>query len=307
MNLELKHFRIFITVATVLHISRAAEKLNMAQPQLSRTIRFIEEEVGCPLLVRSTRNVSLTPAGEVFLEQCRAVLSRAEVAVNATRDTADGMLGRINVAYMDFAVNRPLPFILKEFHARFERININLAHMSTERQKSALLDRKIDLGFLIGPFDNPDIASVEISHDTLMVVLPAQHPLADSASVELEQLAEERFIFGPTSDWRPYRAIVEKLCLDAGFLPDVVEEPYNSDAIFGLVAHNVGITIYPARARRMYPRGLTVRPIANVNQEVTTIAAWHKRNPLKILQNLIGTVKDYAEKQSIRPSAGSLV
>ncbi|WP_161958908.1 LysR family transcriptional regulator [Ferruginivarius sediminum] len=296
VNLELKHFRVFITLGSTLHFSRAAEKLNMAQPQLSRTIKFIEEELGCPLLVRSTRNVALTPAGEVFLEQCRSVINRTEVAINSTRDAADGALGRIDVAYMDFAVNRPLPFILKEFHGQCERVNVNLAHMWTERQKSALLDREVDLGFLIGPFDNPDIETVEVSRDQLMVVLPAHHRLAESTAVKLDQLADERFIFGPMSVWRPYRVMIEQLCLDAGFRPEVVEEPFNSDAIFGLVAANVGITIYPARARRLYPRGLTVRPIADVTQEVTTIAAWHKRNTSKILKSFVSSVASYADR-----------
>lgn len=297
MNIDLKHFHIFAVLADNLHFGRAAEKLNMAQPQLSRTLQFIEGEIGCPLLTRSTRGVQLTPAGEIFLAESRSVLERARQAIQTTRDTHEGIAGNVNVAYMDFAISKCLPDVLRSFHQRFDRIKINLHHVWTEQQKIRLLDREIDMGFLIGPFENPEIKSIEVSHDRLMLILPDTHYLAKNAEIDLAALSDAHFIFGNLSAWRPYRDVVEDICLEHGFVPKIIDEPFNSDAILGLVAAGLGLTIYPERPSSMYPRGVVAKPISNVTKHVTTVAAWHRGNPSKALSNLIEIVAEYSKTE----------
>lgn len=295
MNLELKHFRIFVSLARTLHFGQAAEKLNMAQPQLSRMVAFIEKEIGHPLLVRSTRKITLTAAGEVFLEQCLATIGQAEQALHLTRQTAIGRSGHLSLAYMDFAISGPLPRILRAFRSKFESIDVRLNHMWSEQQQGALLDREIDVGFLIGPFDNPEVSTIPVSCSRLMAVLPETHPLSNRAVIDLRSVANEPFVFGAMSQWRPFRDTVEKVCLRHGFMPKTIHEPFNSDAIFGFVAANLGITIYPERPYGMYPRGVIAKPIEGVEDNIATVAAWHKRNPSKILHNFTETVSQYAE------------
>lgn len=301
MNLELKHYRAFIILAKTLHFGRAAERLNMAQPQLSRMIKFIEGEVGVPLFARTTRNIFLTAAGEVFLDEGLQVIKQAENALLKTRKAAQGVLGTIHLGYMDFAISGPLPRILRSFRHKFPDVQIVLDHLWTEQQRAALLDRSIDIGFLIGPFENPDIASVLVHSAKLMVVLPETHPLAQLAEIDLRNLAQEPFIFGTAAKWRPFRDVVDKICLDHGFLPRVVQEPFNSDAIFGLVSAQLGVTIYPERPFGMYPRGVVVRPITNVKQQISTIAAWSKRNPSNVLRNFVEVSRQF--KISVDTSA----
>lgn len=295
MNLELKHFRIFVVLARTLHFGQAAEKLNMAQPQLSRLITFIEQEVGHPLLVRSTRKIALTAAGEIFLEQCLATIGQVDQTLHLTRQAALGRSGNLSLAYMDFAISGPLPRILRAFRSKSESIDVKLSHMWSEQQRGALLDREIDVGFLIGPFDNPEISTLPVSRNRLMAMLPETHPLANRSVIDLRSVANEPFVFGAMSKWRPFRDIVEKICLGHGFLPRTIHEPFNSDAIFGFVAANLGITIYPERPYGMYPRGVIAKPIEDVEECIVTVAAWHKRNPSKILHNFIETVSQYAE------------
>lgn len=294
MNLELKHYRAFIVLAKTLHFGRAAERLNMAQPQLSRLIKFIESEVGVPLLARTTRKITLTPAGEVFLEQGSLLIKQADDALNITRKAAEGLFGSVTIGYMDFAISGPLPRTLRSFRHKFEHVNIVLDHLWTEQQRVSILDGKIDIGFLIGPFEHPDVASMPVSSNRLMVVLPETHPMAELAEIDLRRLADEPFIFGMASKWRPFRDVVDRICLDHGFLPRVVQEPFNSEAIFGLVSAQLGVTIYPERPFRMYPRDVVVRPIANVDERITTIAAWNKRNPSKMLKYLIEVAHQFA-------------
>jgi len=294
VNLELKHYRAFIVLAKTLHFGRAAESLNMAQPQLSRLVKFIESEAGVPLVVRTTRNISLTPAGKVFLDQGNLLIQQAENALRTTRKAAEGLFGSVTIGYMDFAISGPLPRILRAFRHKFADVDIVLDHLWTERQRALILDRGIDMGFLIGPFDHPDVTSMPVGSSQLMVVLPEAHPMAELPEIDLRSLAEEPFIFGTVSKWRPYRDVVDRICLAHGFLPRVAHEPGNSDAIFGLVSAQLGVTIYPERPFRMYPRGVVVRPIANVSERITTIAAWNKRNPSKMLRNFVEVVRQFS-------------
>jgi DNA-binding transcriptional LysR family regulator len=266
----------------------------MAQPQLSRLVKFIESEVGVPLLVRTTRNISLTPAGKVFLDQSRLLIEQEENALELTRNAAEGLFGSITIGYMDFAISSPLPRILSSFRHKFAEVNIVLDHLWTERQRASLLDHGIDVGFLIGPFEHPDIASIPVNSSQLMVVLPEAHPMAELAEIDLRIIADEPFIFGTASKWRPFREVVDRICVDHGFLPRVVQEAFNSDAIFGLVSAQLGVTIYPERPFEMYPRGVVVRPIANVTERISTIVGWNKRNPSKMLRNFIDVVRRFA-------------
>ncbi|BBK31871.1 DNA-binding transcriptional LysR family regulator [Stella humosa] len=294
MHLELRHYRAFAVLAEALHFGRAAERLNMAQPQLSRLVGFIEREVGVVLLFRTTRAISLTPAGEVFFEQATRLLRQADAVVQVTRRAAAGMVGSITIGYMDFAISGPLPAILRGFREAWPQVDIALEHLWTERQHVALLDRRIDLGFLIGPFEHPDVAVVPVASDRLVVVGPEGHPLAAAAEIDLRTLADAPFIFGAPDKWRPFRNRIDRICLDHGFLPRVVQEPFNSDGIFGLVSAGLGITIYPERPLRIYPRGLVVRPIAGVDARIVTLAAWNRRNASRILENFIAVARSFA-------------
>ncbi len=300
MNLELKHYRAFIVLAKTLHFGRAAENLNMAQPQLSRLVQFIESEVGVPLLARSTRNISLTPAGKMFLDHGERLLQQAENTLQITRKAAQGLLGSVTIGYMDFAISGPLPRILRAFRHKFAEVDIVLEHLWTERQRALILDRGIDAGFLIGPFEHPDVDSLAVGSSQLMAVLPEAHPLAELSEIDLRALAEEPFIFGAVSMWRPFRDVVDRICLDHGFLPRVAHQPGNSDAIFGLVSAGLGVTLYPERPFRMYPRGVVVRPIADVTERITTIAAWHKRNPSRMLRNFIEAARQFSASEDVR-------
>lgn len=294
MDLELKHYSAFIELAKTLHFGRAADRLNMAQPQLSRLIKFIEREVGVALLARTTRNVSLTPAGEVFLHQSLLLINQAENAIHITQKAAEGLFGSITIGYMDFAISGALPRILRSFRSKSPQVDVVLDHLWTEKQRASLLDRGIDMGFLIGPFKHPDVSSIPVSSDRLMAVLPETHPMAALAEIDLRSIAREPFIFGVASKWRPFREVVDRICLNHDFLPRVVQEPFNSDAIFGLVSAQFGVTIYPERPFRMYPRGVVVRPIANVSERITTFAAWNKHNPSEVLRALINVARQFA-------------
>jgi DNA-binding transcriptional LysR family regulator len=255
MNIELHHLRYFVAVAEDLHFRRAAERLRIAQPALSRSIKWLEGELGATLLRRTTRNVALTDAGQIFLDEIRPALAQIERAQRLAQSAAAGETGRLSVAYMDFAINGPLPAILNTFRIAHPGVTIDLAHMWTERQREAITAGDIDIGFLIGPFAAPGIESMTVLDERFVVVLPESHPLAENRRIRLADLRAEPFILGASAFWGPYRRMVDELCLAAGFTPIVVQEAHNSDGIFGLVAAGMGVSIYVEGARNFALRG----------------------------------------------------
>lgn len=290
-NIDLRHMKAFIVLASYQHFGRAAENLNMAQPQLSRLLKFIEDEVGVPLVDRSTRKFSLTPAGETFLDMARKTSRLSMDSVAYARAVGRQEFGVIRIGYMDFAINRVVPMFLRSFQGRIPNVKVELEHLCTEGQRGALIDNRLDVGFLIGPFFHDGVSTLEVSSQRLMVYLPEVHPLANRGLVELGELANEDFIFGKMVHWRPFRELVERECMGSGFVPRVIHEPFNSDGIFGLVSAGLGITIYPEREARINPRGVVMKPLKGILNKVHVIAAWKEDNPSSCLAEFLDVVR----------------
>jgi DNA-binding transcriptional LysR family regulator len=243
-------------------------------------------------LTRNTRKVELTEAGRAFLAECRVALAQIDHAVESARHAAVGDRGRLAVAYMDFAINGVLPDILACFRDRFPTVRVDLHYHWTEQQKVKLLEREIDVGFLIGPFASPQVDTLKVASERFVAVLPERHRLARRRTIAVADLADELFVFGAAAMWGPFRATVNNICLEAGFAPNVVQEAHNRDGIFGLVAAGMGITIYVECATRSYHQGLVIRPLTGVASRMETVAAWHKGNPSPIVPNFLSVVRD---------------
>jgi len=196
-----------------------------------------------------------------------------EAPVERARRAAEGRIGRLTVAYMDFAINGPLPAIMRRFRKSSPEIEVNLIHLWTARQREALIGGEIDLGFLIGKFSAPDIESLLVRREGLVAVLPEHHALTKRKKISLKDLRDEPFVMGSREFWGPYRDQIDVLCQGAGFTPNVVQEAYNSDGIFGLVAAGLGVTLYTESARHLRPRGAVVRPLSP-STRIDTFAAW---------------------------------
>lgn len=255
----------------------------MTQPALSRTIAFLEDAVKAKLFVRTTRQVQLTEAGYAFQKECSLALEHIEQAVRVAQSAAKGDTGYLRVAYMDFAINGALPDLIERFQARHPGIRIELFHMPTSEQKEAILNSTIDVGFLIGPFIAPNIESVTFSVDKMYALLPTSHPLNKQRSLALRDLALERFVIGSANKWAAFRSLFFTMCHAAGFTPEIVQEASTSDGIFGLVAANIGITVYPSCIRNITRRGMVAKPLSTRGTELETQACWgsHVATPSK--------------------------
>lgn len=291
MHFNLHHIHAFIAVAQELQFRAAAERLHVSQPALSRTIRALEDAVGTPLLVRNTRSVYLTDAGRAFLDSSLLAVQHLQEGVTSARSARDGRLGRLRVAYMDFAINGTLPTFIQRFSNAFPRATIDLVHMPTAVQKEALLNSKIDIGFMVGPFVSENVGSALFSREEIVVVLPAAHPLVRHRKLTLRQLAGERFILGQKETWESFRPFFFELCHRAGFAPSIAQEASTSDGILGLVAANMGITLYPRCATNLRRTGIAIRRLAAQDVLVVdTIVCWRSDQLTPLRQAFLDTV-----------------
>lgn len=272
---DLKQMRAFVVVARHLHFKRAADVLCMTQPALSRLIKGLEEELGAELFLRTTRQVALTEAGRLFLRECDQAFRHIHRGVELARSAAAGDIGHLTVAYNDFAINGALPAILERFKESHPDVTVELIYMPSHEQCKAINDLLIDVGFLLGPVSSQGIESLQVAEERMVAILPSRHTLATEQTIRIEQLKDERFIFGAPSGWSLFREQSFLLCQRYGFTPNIVQEATTSIGIFGLVAANMGVSIYSECAYKIQREGIVIVPIKNEHASVQTIAAWN--------------------------------
>lgn len=278
MTIELRHLRAFAVLASELHFGKAAESLRVAQPVLSRAMQQLEADVGVKLLDRTTRKVALTEAGKAFLTEIQLAQVHIDQAVVRARHVATGMRGELRIAYTDFAINGRLPEFLNLFAIRHPDIRLNLVFMPTTVQQMALLEQKIDIGFMVGNFEHESMESFEFDEDRYVALLPKHHALCRKPELSLRDLAGENFVMGNGENWTAFRNRLFSLCRARDFFPRIVQEASSSEGIFGLVVAGAGVTVYSSCVDNLHRKGLQVMPLCDVNTPIPVTAVWERRN-----------------------------
>ena len=279
MKFGLRHIRYFMAVAEELHFRRAAERLGIAQPALSRAVRDLEDQLEVRLFDRTNRSVQITPAGTTFLEGCRGVINAVENTVENTRRVHDGQIGRLRIGYTDMAIAGLLPRRLKDFQAQQPGLVLQPHHDVTTAQLHKLDAGELDVGFVTGPISRLGYDQCLIQSERFVCVLYEHHPLANRKSIRLEELAHEDFVHGTSKDWEHFHAYLIPLCRRSGFVPRVVQEAFNSAGILGLVACGMGVTILTDSVRGSVGAGLIVVPLQDVSEQLQTVAIWKSETP----------------------------
>lgn len=274
MRFGLRHIRCFVAVAEELHFRRAAEKLGVAQPALSRSIRYLEKELDVTLFLRSNRNVKITQAGATFLKGCRNILNRVERAVDDARLADQGQIGSIRIGYTDNAITGALPSIIKNFQAQQPGIVVRIHHDVTTTQFVKLAEEEMDIGFVTGPIGRSGFEQCLIQSERFVCVVYENHKLANRRSIHLEELANEDFVHGLSNDWEHFYSHLIPLCHKAGFVPKIVQAAHNTASILGLVSCGMGITILTENVRNSIGPGLTIIPIEDISERLQTVAIW---------------------------------
>jgi DNA-binding transcriptional LysR family regulator len=296
--MELRHLRYFVAVADELNFTRAAEKLHLAQPSLTRQIHNLEDELGVRLLNRTKTQVSLTEEGKSFLVDARRLVALSLESMEAIQRFSRGESGQLNLGYL-FKFNfELLPATLATFYQTCPEMAVNLFDMSPAEQLRALEARKIDLGFvgLRPPGANKNTTALEwycVAHHAVIVVLPAHHPLAKESKIVLRDLKTLFFVAMSEQTHPGSRDWLSGLCQKAGFTPRILQDVDLESGIMTFVAEGLGVTLAREQIKKLPHPGVVFRPLAAAAKADYWIA-WHRENRSKALVQYIEIIKRQA-------------
>ena len=293
--MELRHLRYFVAVAEELHFGRAAQRLHIVQPALSKQIASLENEIGVQLFERTRRRVTITGAGRVLYEEVRVILQRIERAVETAQMTAAGQVGSLDLGFIGPAMWSVLPRLLESHHRRLPDVRFRLSELSSAAQIASLRDGTLDAGFVRLPLHEfDDVEFTVVLREPFVVTLPEAHPAASVESVDLADLAAEPFIFVPRRVEPGFHDRCIALCQSYGFSPGIVEEGTGPTAICGMVATGLGITLSPASILNAPWPGVVFRELSRPGLELELAVATRREEHSAALRGFLDTVAEIA-------------
>jgi LysR family transcriptional regulator, benzoate and cis,cis-muconate-responsive activator of ben and cat genes len=263
--MELRHLRYFVKVAEEQNVTKAALRLHLSQPSLSRQIRDLEEELKVALFERTPRSLLLTQAGKIFLEEARAVLLRAEEAIQTVRGIAKGERGRLRMGYAPSLTSEMIPRMLRAFEEKHSGVKVALFDLSTEEAIQKIHDRKIDLALIVEPMQKRmrGLKFEGLATDTFCVAVPIRHPFASRKSMTLRDLKNEKWLFLSQEEYPEYHERLEMIFSDEKITITSSEEYDSMSGLITAVEAGRGVALVASSARHFLSRRLKLIPLAN--------------------------------------------
>jgi DNA-binding transcriptional LysR family regulator len=298
--MELRHLRYFVAVAEELHFGRAAERLRIAQPPLSRQIRDLEREIGSPLFERVPRGVELTPAGRAFLPEARLTLAQAERAQRSAQRAARGETGRLRIGFVEAATHSGiLPDVLSFFRAHLPSVGLSLFELDASRQAEAFQEGRIDVGLLHSPpLDAARWLRVEPFYtEPVILALPRTHALAARVRLTLAALAGESFVSVPRVVAPEMYDDILSRCRAAGFSARIVQEAAGWHTLASLVSAGVGVGFVPRSIAEFQQSGVMYRPVRALDVEMSLVAVWKRAERSPVRERFVTALKAVAARR----------
>jgi LysR family transcriptional regulator, benzoate and cis,cis-muconate-responsive activator of ben and cat genes len=276
--MELRHLRYFTAVAETENVSRAALKLHVSQPALSRQIRDLEEELGFQLFERSAKSVRLTDAGRIFLTEARAVLVRTEEAVKAARAVATGQRGELNVGYAPTPTVRLLPATLRAFQAERPGVRVKLHDLSSEEMVVGLRQGTLQIAIMVRPSRAMfrGLHFEELARDQIRLAVPPKHPFARLRSISIARAAGEPLVAYNRKDYPDYHELLATLFAGSKAQPRIVEEHEGAGGLVTAVEAGTGLAfVVQSLSCSIGPR-LKLIPLSPAPAPIIVGAAWSR-------------------------------
>ncbi len=289
--LELRHLRYFVTVASERSFTRAAERLHIAQPPLSRQVQQLEEELGLVLIERGSRPLRLTDAGRLLHEQAVQVLERVEDIHAMARHLRNVERRRLSIGFVPSLLYGHLPEVIRRYRDACPQVELTLLELTTLEQLAALKEARIDVGFGRIPLEDPAVERRILRNESLVAALPAGHRLVEQEErLRLDDIAGEALIVFPKAPRPSFADEVLALYRERELRPSTVHEVRELQTALGLVAANAGICLVPASVQRLKRDDVVYRPLDEAKAMVPVIMS-HRRDErsaeLELLLNLI--------------------
>jgi LysR family transcriptional regulator, hca operon transcriptional activator len=297
--LELRHLRYFVAVAEARSLKLAAEeKLRTTQPSLSRQIRDLEDEVGTALLVRGAKGVELTPAGRVFLDHARVMLSQAEVAVQSARQIAHPAKPSFALGFMIGHDRTWLPEALKLLRDELPNIHVVISTQNSPQLATALLHGGIDLAFLRREDGGNELEFRTLVEESFEVFLPSNHLLAAKDAIDVQDIVGETFIsvsgtaLSISGKQPALRRAIDKYLKDNGIEIRPSHEVDNLGGVMSLIPSTRGLALLPLYARTFLPDSVTTRPLRRLGPKIDLSVGYRKANPSPILKLFLSRIDE---------------
>lgn len=272
--MEMRHLLAFVTVAELRHFGRAAERLGITQPPLSRQIQQLEAELGLRLFTRNARAVELTPEGVNYLTAVRPHLDGLERATELAQAVRHKPVGKVKVGFVSSLSYQFMPRQLEALRRVAPGIGVELIEQSSSEQCRGVRERRLDVGLVFLPVETEELKMRRLFREPLMVMLSTKHPLATSKEVGLEQLERENFIVCPRYRQVGFHETIIELCRSTGFVPHVTHEASSNTVMTGLVAAGLGSALVPHSATAHAHPGVVYRPLAGAPLILEIAAVW---------------------------------
>jgi DNA-binding transcriptional LysR family regulator len=303
--MDLHHLDAFLAVAEELHFGRAAERLHIAQPPLSRTIKQLERDLGAQLFDRTTRSVRLTSAGEALVEPARQVLESCRVARRAVQSAGRGETGRVRMGFAgpsSYLLVGELGRLVRERHP-----GIELSLQSTTYAHEALrsvVDGALDMAIVRWSLEPPGIDNRIVSVEHYVLVVPEEHPLADREFVSMAECRDEDFIALPADPGSSVRDAFLRTAHEAGYAPNIVQTAPDSWTVIALVAAGVGITFsLDVAVANVVQHGIRVVPLVEGREPTYSRLVWRRGDVNPALLEVLRASEEALPTPVLAPAA----
>ncbi|MDQ0626872.1 MULTISPECIES: LysR family transcriptional regulator [Paraburkholderia] len=278
--IDIKPLRYFVMLAETRHFGRAAARLNLSQPPLSRQLAALEASLGVTLIERSPRSVTLTAAGERFYADAKAILASVEQAVSNAQAAASGEAGKLAIGFTMCAAYNVVPGYARAFGAAYPEVALSLREVVSNDLAAQVVAGHIDAAIMFPHVPGKGLATRTILREPLCVALSRGHPRARARRLRIAQLAGEPFVLASEEVAPTLRATILEHCRSGGFEPDIRFEVQLQQTVLSLVDEGVGVALVPASMRKAQLAGVVFKPLVDAPL-VEQVLAWSpaNRNP----------------------------
>lgn len=289
--MELRHLRYFLEITYDMNMTKAAERLHMSQPPLSRQIKQLEEELGTELFLRKGKFLELTEAGKFFISKAQQILNGVEETQLAMKRLGKSGHAWINIGFVPSTIYGFLPELLRHYRDKYPKLEINLSEYMTIDQIKALKAGHIDVGFGRIILEDPTIKQEVVLKEPLMVVVSKDHPLAKKTNLTLNQIASESLIIYPTRPRPNYSDQLLNLFYKSGLRPNVIQEVQELQTTLGLVASGIGMSIVPKSVQKMRTEDVRYIPFKDKNITSPVVMSYRENEKNTELLNFLKRVR----------------
>ncbi|GAB2785858.1 LysR family transcriptional regulator [Halomonas shantousis] len=282
--MELRHLRYFCAVAEELNLTRAAQRMHMAQPPLTRQIKQLEAELGTALFRRHTRGLALTPTGQFFYEHALQILEKMDTTIAATRRLARSGKQLLGIGFVPSIFYSELPVLIRQLRQK-EDIELTLSELTTIQQVQALKAGRIDIGFGRLRIDDPEVEQEVLFDEPIIAALPRSHPLSGTTPT-LADLAGYPLIVYPATPRPSYADVVLGLFRRRGLKVTVIQEANELQTAIGLVASEMGFTLVPEQVKRLQRDDIAYVPLAEQHITSPILCSRRKEPPSALLRHV---------------------